>query len=65
MWSKLTVSSRLWIWSRFLKVKDNSALDFLNQRLKTLIQHPLSENRVRAPWKTQAMQQLDYFLLNY
>lgn len=36
-----------------LKVNHHTTLDFLHQRLQTLIQHPLRENTVRTSCKTQ------------
>lgn len=48
---KLTFPKQGWIWSCLFKMNDNTTLNLLDQRLQTLVQHPLSPHTVRSAWE--------------
>lgn len=48
---KLTFPNKGWIWSCLFKINDHATLNLLDQRLQTLVQHPLSPHTVRSAWE--------------
>lgn len=52
-WS-LTFPNWRRIWPGFFKINDNTALNLLDQRLQTLVQHPLCSHAVWSPWEEKA-----------
>lgn len=53
----LTFPNKRRVRPRLLKVKDNSTLNFLDQRLQTLVQHPLCSHTVWSPWEREREQE--------
>lgn len=47
---QLTFPCKRRIWPTFLKINDDTTLNFLDKRLKTLVQHSLCSHAVRSPW---------------